>query len=198
MIQTVGPTEHLSFYKIVVIGDSNVGKNALLARFVDEEYDYRQFQVTIGIELKWAVVDHGGEKIKLEFWGPAGTHRDPNTVAQCCPGADGVVLVYDITDRQSFENIGVWLKDIQKDLPENAERMLVTMLLGNKCDMEEKRIISQKDGEGRARQLGCRFKEVSAKHHINVKAALDELVAAILERRKGRTGSSTCQRCSVS
>ncbi|KAM6139244.1 ras-related protein Rab-10 isoform 2-T2 [Phoenicopterus ruber ruber] len=129
-------------FKLLLIGDSGVGKTCVLFRFSDDAFN-TTFISTIGIDFKIKTVELQGKKIKLQIWDTAGQERFHTITTSYYRGAMGIMLVYDITNAKSFENISKWLRNIDEHANEDVERML----LGNKCDMEDKRVVPKAKGE---------------------------------------------------
>ncbi|XP_071490630.1 ras-related protein Rab-10-like isoform X2 [Diadema antillarum] len=129
-------------FKLLLIGDSGVGKTCLLFRFSDDTFS-TTFISTIGIDFKIKTVELNGKKIKLQIWDTAGQERFHTITTSYYRGAMGIMLVYDITQEKTFDNIAKWLRNIQEHANEDVEKML----LGNKCDMEDKRMINKDRGE---------------------------------------------------
>ncbi|KAK2511987.1 Rab10 [Columba guinea] len=131
-----------------------------------------------GIDFKIKTVELQGKKIKLQIWDTAGQERFHTITTSYYRGAMGIMLVYDITNAKSFENISKWLRNIDEHANEDVERML----LGNKCDMEDKRVVPRAKGEQIAREHGIRFFETSAKANINIEKAFLTLAEDILRK----------------
>uniref|UniRef100_A0A8C4R2I4 RAB10, member RAS oncogene family n=1 Tax=Eptatretus burgeri TaxID=7764 RepID=A0A8C4R2I4_EPTBU len=164
-------------FKLLLIGDSGVGKTCILFRFSDDAFN-TTFISTIGIDFKIKTVELGGKKIKLQIWDTAGQERFHTITTSYYRGAMGILLVYDITNSKSFENISKWLRNIDEHASEDVERML----LANKCDMEEKRMVSREKGEQIAREHGIRFYETSAKANVSIEKAFLTLAEDILKK----------------
>lgn len=164
-------------FKLLLIGDSGVGKTCILYRFSDDAFN-TTFISTIGIDFKIKTIDLGGKKIKLQIWDTAGQERFHTITTSYYRGAMGIMLVYDITNPKSFDNIAKWLRNIDEHANEDVEKMI----LGNKCDMSDKRMISRERGESIAKEHGVRFLETSAKSNINIDKAFYTLAEAILEK----------------
>uniref|UniRef100_A0A3B1JZG1 small monomeric GTPase n=1 Tax=Astyanax mexicanus TaxID=7994 RepID=A0A3B1JZG1_ASTMX len=130
------------------------------------------------IDFKIKTVELQGKKIKLQIWDTAGQERFHTITTSYYRGAMGIMLVYDISNAKSFENISKWLRNIDEHANEDVERML----LGNKCDMEDKRIVPKAKGEQIAREHGIRFFETSAKANINIEKAFLTLAEDILRK----------------
>ncbi|XP_048476335.1 ras-related protein Rab-13-like [Rhincodon typus] len=170
-------------FKLLLIGDSGVGKTCLIIRFADDNFNSTYIS-TIGIDFKIKTVDVGGKKIKLQVWDTAGQERFKTITTAYYRGAMGIILVYDITDEKSFENIQNWMKSIK----ENASATVERMLLGNKCDMENKRKVPKDKAEKLAKDHGIRFFETSAKSSLNVEEAFRSLAHDILIKTSKKSG----------
>ncbi|XP_016356326.1 ras-related protein Rab-13-like isoform X2 [Sinocyclocheilus anshuiensis] len=129
-------------FKLLLIGDSGVGKTCLIIRFAEDNFNSTYIS-TIGIDFKVKTIEFEGKKVKLQVWDTAGQERFKTITTAYYRGAMGIILVYDITDEKSFENIQNWMKSIK----ENASVGVSQMLLGNKCDIEAKRKVSKEIGE---------------------------------------------------
>ncbi|XP_071837934.1 ras-related protein Rab-10-like [Apostichopus japonicus] len=173
-------------FKLLLIGDSGVGKTCILFRFSDDTFN-TTFISTIGIDFKIKTVELQGKKIKLQIWDTAGQERFHTITTSYYRGAMGIMLVYDITQEKTFENIAKWLRNIQEHANEDVEKML----LGNKCDMEDKRMISKERGETIAKENGIKFMETSAKSNINVETAFMTLAEDILKKYPQKDASSS-------
>ena len=117
-----------------------------------------------------------GKKVKLQIWDTAGQERFKNITASYYRGGNGVLLIYDITDRESFENLNCWLIEIEK----NASKNIKILLLGNNCDLEDKREVSYQEGKDFALKNNLLFLEASAKNNINIKEAFELLVEELI------------------
>jgi len=124
-------------------------------------------------------IELNGKKIKLQIWDTAGQERFYTITSTYYRGAMGIMLVYDITDGKSFDSIGKWLRNID----ENANEDVVRMIMGNKCDMEDKRVIPTERGQEVAKHHGIPFIETSAKTNINITRAFHDITSKILEKQ---------------
>lgn len=163
-------------FKILIIGDSSVGKSNILLRFSDNIF-HDTFLPTIGVDFKIRNVSVGDQTIKLNIWDTAGQERFKTITATYYKGAHGIILVYDITDRNSFDNINNWLNEIKK----HAGPSVVKYLVGNKCDLEEERVVSKKEAKEFADNLGISWMETSAKERINIDDSFMGLTKEIYE-----------------
>lgn len=170
-------------FKLLLIGDSGVGKTCLLFRFSDDAFN-TTFISTIGIDFKIKTIELGGKRIKLQIWDTAGQERFHTITTSYYRGAMGIMLVYDITSAKTFDNITKWLRNIDEHANEDVEKMI----LGNKCDMADKRQVPRQKGEEIAHQHSVPFLETSAKSNINVEKAFLDLTQAILNKTPNREG----------
>ena len=163
--------------KLLLVGDSGVGKSCLLLRFVEDKFN-PSFITTIGIDFKIRTIDSKGKKIKLQVWDTAGQERFRTITTAYYRGAMGIVLIYDVTDARSFENVQNWFQTVSQHANEEAQIFLV----GNKCDDEENRQVSREQGEELAQKLQIPFLEASAKTNQNVESIFYELAGIIQEK----------------
>ncbi|ODM91234.1 Ras-related protein Rab-10 [Orchesella cincta] len=173
-------------FKLLLIGDSGVGKTCILFRFSDDAFN-TTFISTIGIDFKIKTIELKGKKIKLQIWDTAGQERFHTITTSYYRGAMGIMLVYDITNLKSFENIAKWLRNIDEHANEDVEKMI----LGNKCDMDDNRQVPKERGDAIAQEHGIKFMETSAKNNINIDRAFHELAEAILNKTSRETSSSS-------
>nr|CCF17540.1 RabE GTPase protein [Micrasterias denticulata] len=152
--------------KLLLIGDSSVGKSSLLLRFAEDSFS-QTFISTIGVDFKTRTIDIDGEQVKLSIWDTAGQERFRTITAAYYRGANGIVLVYDITSESSFNSIRGWIRNIEEHASENVCKILV----GNKADMEDRRVVSKEQGQALANEFRIKFFETSAKADINVEEA---------------------------
>nr|XP_022309352.1 ras-related protein Rab-8A-like isoform X2 [Crassostrea virginica] len=169
-----GEAEHVIRVKLMLIGDTAVGKTSILVRFIKEVFD-PIFITTIGIDFKIRTIELDGKKIKLQIWDTAGQERFRTITTAYYRGAMGIMLVYDITNEKSFENIRNWIRNIEEHASQDVDKMI----LGNKCDMNDKRVVSKEKGESLAIEHGIKFMETSAKASINVEEAFFTLARDI-------------------
>ncbi|ONK56709.1 uncharacterized protein A4U43_C10F11920 [Asparagus officinalis] len=164
-------------FKVLMIGDSGVGKSSLLLRFTADSFE--DLSPTIGVDFKVKMVTIGGKKLKLAIWDTAGQERFRTLTSSYYRGAQGIIMVYDVTRRDTFTNLSdIWAKEI--DLY-STNQDCIKMLVGNKVDKESERVVTKKEGVEFARQYGCLFLECSAKTRVNVEQCFEELVLKILD-----------------
>ena len=128
-----------------------------------------------------------GKKIKLQIWDTAGQERFKNIISSYYRGANGIFLVYDITDKESFEDLNKWLVDIEK----HANKNVCKYLIGNKCHLEDKRIVSYKEGEDFAIKNGMKFVETSEKNNINIIKTLESITKDMLNIASNKDSSAS-------
>ncbi|KAI4343211.1 hypothetical protein MLD38_027740 [Melastoma candidum] len=168
-----GQTEDYLF-KIVLIGDSAVGKSNLLARFARDEF-YPNSKSTIGVEFQTQKMDIDGKGIKAQIWDTAGQERFRAVTSAYYRGAVGALLVYDISRRQTFESIGRWLNELHI----HSDMNVVTVLVGNKMDLKDTREVTTAEAKSVAEEQGLFFIETSALDSSNVVAAFKMVVEEI-------------------
>lgn len=149
----------------------------MLLRFCDDSFT-PTFITTIGIDFKIRTVDLDGKRIKLQIWDTAGQERFRTITTAYYRGAMGILLVYDVTDERSFNNIRNWIRNTEQFASEDVNRILI----GNKADVEGKRVVSREQGEQLASEFGIRFMETSAKSNLNVTEAFISIAKDIKER----------------
>jgi len=175
-ISTMNP-EYDYLFKLLLIGDSGVGKSCLLLRFADDTYT-ESYISTIGVDFKIRTIDLDGKTIKLQIWDTAGQERFRTITSSYYRGAHGIIVVYDCTDLESFNNLKQWLEEIDRYACENVNKLLV----GNKCDLTLKKVVDQQTAKEYADQLGIPFLETSAKSAMNVEQAFMTMATEIKNR----------------
>ena len=172
----MGDENYDFIFKVLLLGNSDVGKSSLLLRYVDSVWS-DTFVPTIGVDFKVKTIDIGGKKVKLQIWDTAGQERFRTVVSTYFRGAHGIFLIYDITNRDSFKNLENWLIEIEKNASENVLKILI----GNKNDLEDERDISPDEGKAFANRNGMQFIETSAKMNTNVNEAFETLGKLMIE-----------------
>eukprot|EP00164_Ancoracysta_twista_P000139 GFYU01000204.1.p1 GENE.GFYU01000204.1~~GFYU01000204.1.p1 ORF type:complete len:203 (-),score=78.03 GFYU01000204.1:438-1046(-) len=169
--------EYDYLFKLLLIGDSGVGKSCLLLRFADDTYT-ESYISTIGVDFKIRTIDLEGKTIKLQIWDTAGQERFRTITSSYYRGAHGIIVVYDVTDQESFNNVRQWLHEIDRYACENVNKLLV----GNKSDLTTKRVVEYNTAKEFADSLGIPFLETSAKQSTNVEAAFMKMAGEIKNR----------------
>ncbi|KAF5750435.1 Ras-related protein RABC2a [Tripterygium wilfordii] len=166
-----------SSFKILLIGDSGVGKSSLLASFISTYV--KDLPPTIGMDIKIKLLTVGDKKLKLTIWDTAGQERYRTLTSSYYRDAHGIILVYDVTRRETFTNLSdFWAKEV--DLY-STDQNCVKMLVGNKIDKDSEKAVSREEGMALAKELGCLFLESSAKTRENVERCFQEVALKILE-----------------
>lgn len=174
--------------KLLLIGDSGVGKSCLLLRFSDDSFT-TSFITTIGIDFKIKTIELDGKRIKLQIWDTAGQERFRTITTAYYRGAMGILLVYDVTDDQSFQNIRNWIRNIEQHAADNVDKILI----GNKCDMESAKAVTKAQGQALADEYSIKFFETSAKNNINVTEAFTSIATDIKKRLMDNPNATTPQ-----
>ena len=178
-------------FKILTIGESGVGKTCILRRFVENKF-LKTHLATIGIDFRTKVIHVCGKDIKLKIWDTAGQERYHNITTQIFKGSDGIILVYDVNEEITFSKIRDWIEQIKSNICENE---ITLVLVGNKCDIEQ-RVISKEQGQEMADSLKINYFETSALNGTGINEAFEGLTKEIMKKKKvinsdGRTISLT-------
>jgi Ras-related protein Rab-11A len=161
-------------FKVVLIGDSGVGKSNLLSRFTRNEFNLES-KSTIGVEFATRSIQVDGKTIKAQIWDTAGQERYRAITSAYYRGAVGALLVYDITKSVSFENVERWLKELR----DHADSNIVIMLVGNKSDLRHLRSVNTEDAQAYCEKEGLSFIETSALESTNVEKAFHQILTEI-------------------
>ena len=161
--------------KLVLIGDSGVGKTNILSRYNNNEFSLAT-QPTVGVEFGNKIIKKENKSIKLQLWDTAGQERYKAITNAFYKGSKGAFVVYDITRKTSFLNIDKWIGELKT----NGSEDILIILVGNKSDLEDKREVSTDEGEKKAKQYGIAFCETSALQGKNIEYAFNILIDEIL------------------
>jgi len=161
-------------FKCVIIGDSGVGKSNLLSRFTRDEFS-KDSKSTIGVEFATRQIEHDGKTIEAQVWDTAGQERYRAVTAAYYRGAIGALLVYDVTNRESFEHCERWLRELRA----HADPSIVAMLVGNKCDLRHLKAVDVEDAKDFAEDNNLAFIETSALDATNVDLAFETILIEI-------------------
>ncbi|GAA5885422.1 hypothetical protein JCM3774_005223 [Rhodotorula dairenensis] len=175
-------TEYDLLFKLLLIGDSGVGKSCLLLRFADDTYT-ESYISTIGVDFKIRTIELEGKTVKLQIWDTAGQERFRTITSSYYRGAHGIIVVYDVTDQDTFANVKQWLQEIDRYACEGVNKLLV----GNKSDLTSKKVVDYAVAKEFADQIGVSLLETSAKNATNVEQAFLTMAKQI----KDRTAAST-------
>ncbi|CAD8147363.1 unnamed protein product (macronuclear) [Paramecium tetraurelia] len=191
-MQNKESTEYDHLFKLLLIGTSGVGKSCMLMRYVDNNFT-NNFYNTIGVDFKIKSIFLENKNIKLQIWDTAGQDRFRTITCSYYRGAHGIIIVYDITDRESFDSVKMWMSEIDKYAQEDVIRMLV----GNKCDMDDKRAVSYEEGEALAKQLKLQFIETSAKLSTNIEQSFLTIAKNVLEKSQNSIKAESGQNMKI-
>ena len=162
-------------YKVLLLGDSSVGKTCFLMKYTDKTFQDIHM-ATIGLDYRLKSMKlKSGKNIKLQIWDTAGQDRFRAITKNYYKGSHGIILIYDVTNVQTFENVKQWVSQIR----EEASANVIIYIAGNKIDMEEERKVNKEEGEKLAEELGFPFVETSAKSGININETFEDLVERI-------------------
>jgi len=163
--------------RLLTIGDSGAGKSSLLLRYTQNEFTV-EYMPTIGIDFRLKTIDVKGRTVKVQVWDTTGQERFRTITHNYYRGAHGIALVYDVTQEGSFTNIRKWIQDVRT----YAEDSVNIVLIGNKCDLDAKRVVEKTRGQELADEYAIQFFETSAKADLNVQDAFTSLVNSVCGR----------------
>ncbi|KAF8621940.1 hypothetical protein AX15_007375 [Amanita polypyramis BW_CC] len=199
----VPPQQQPINVKLLLIGNASVGKSSLLLRFSDEQWlPEDEASATIGVDFRVHKMDVNGKKVKLSIWDTAGQERFRTITSSYYRGAQGVILVYDVTSRETFDALPRWYAELDTYI----STPVIKILVGNKVDKEYSRQVATSEGEAYAKKMDSLFVEASAKTAVGVKETFKEVVQKILETKelweggasdgggRGRTGTQKTDR----
>jgi len=166
-------------FKLVLIGDSSVGKSCLLLRFADNSFT-ESYISTIGVDFRFRTVKIEDKTVKLQIWDTAGQERFRTITSAYYRGADGIIMVYDITRRDSFDHVQDWLNEVNRYAKRETCKKL---LIGNKCDSVGDRLVTLEEGKAYADNLKVPFYETSAKSGTMVEEAFLEIAKILIETK---------------
>ncbi|KAL9240080.1 hypothetical protein vseg_014340 [Gypsophila vaccaria] len=161
-------------FKIVIIGDSGVGKSNLLSRYSRNEFSLHS-KATIGVEFQTQSIELDGKEVRAQIWDTAGQERFRAVTSAYYRGAVGALIVYDITRGTTFDSVSRWLDELNT----HSDTTVAKMLVGNKYDLDDIRAVSVEDGKKLAEEHGLFFMETSAKDSTNVKTAFEMVIKEI-------------------
>ncbi|XP_033748093.1 ras-related protein Rab-35-like [Pecten maximus] len=170
--------EYDHLFKLLIIGDSGVGKSSLLLRFSDNTFS-GTYITTIGVDFKIRTVDVNGEKVKLQIWDTAGQERFRTITSTYYRGTHGVIVVYDVSSGESFANVKRWLHEIDQNCD-----VVNRILVGNKDDDPDRKVVLTQDAQRFAEQMGIQLFETSAKENINVEEMFIGITKLVLVTKK--------------
>ena len=185
-IEEVGSQEKEDYkLKVVIIGDSGVGKTNLIKRFVSDTFSENS-KATVGVEFLSKTYKINDHIFKIELWDTAGQERYKSITSVYYKGSKGALLVYDITSQITFDNIGKWITEIR----DKTSKDITLMMVGNKMDLSQYREVSNEQALNKAKTLGIPIMETSALDSTNVKEAFYDLLKEMYKDMKNKIKSS--------
>ena len=162
--------------KIIILGNSSVGKTSFITKYIDDEF-FSDYITTLGVDSRQKKITlQNGKEARLKIFDTAGQERFKALSTNFIKKAEGIVLLYDISNKVSFEEISNWMETIK----ENGRDSVSVILVGNKCDLsDDKRQVSKNEGQERADKYNLQFFETSCREGINVNEVFDKLVEDI-------------------
>lgn len=171
---TAANANPLAKYKLVFLGDQAVGKTSIITRFMYDKFD-NLYQATIGIDFLSKTMYLEDRTVRLQLWDTAGQERFRSLIPSYIRDSSVAVVVYDVTNRQSFMNTSKWIQDVRTERGSDV----IIFLVGNKTDQVDKRQVSIEEGDTKAREFNVNFIETSAKAGFNIKALFRKIAAAL-------------------
>ena len=169
--------EYDMMVKVIIIGDSGVGKTNIMSKFLKNKF-MEESKATVGVEFGSKLFDLNGHKIKAQIWDTAGQEKYKSITGAYFKGSKGALIVYDITQKNTFESLEKWVNDLKSA----GDPKITIILIGNKSDLEENRQVSKEQGEEKAKSFGCAFLETSALSGDNIDKAFNMMVKEIFEK----------------
>ena len=161
-------------YKVLLLGDSTVGKTCILLKYTDKIFQ-ETHMMTIGLDYRLKTMTlQSGKEVKLQIWDTAGQDRFRSITKNYYKGSHGIILIYYVTSLKTFENVKSWVSQIHEEISDKV----VIYLVGNKIDMDDERKVQTEEGQKLAEELGVPFVETSAKSGVNI----DNIFSDITER----------------
>uniref|UniRef100_A0A8C6U323 Ras-related protein Rab-15 n=1 Tax=Neogobius melanostomus TaxID=47308 RepID=A0A8C6U323_9GOBI len=166
-------------FRLLMFGDSGVGKTSMLRRFTESEFESSHIS-TIGVDFKMKTLEIDGVQVRVQIWDTAGQERYQTITKQYYRRAQGIIFVYDITNASSFQRISKWVGDVDEFSPHRVQRILV----GNKTDEKPNRQVSQEQGKTLAKSYGMDFFETSASANTNITESFTRVTELVLQAHK--------------
>ena len=163
-------------FKIIIIGDMSSGKTNILLRYISNKFEAHS-QPTVGVEMAGKDLKINEDIVKAQIWDTAGQEKYDSLITSYYKGAKGVLIVYDITQKSTFDKIESYMNKLK----EYNDKNISVILVGNKCDLEDNREVLKEDGEELAKKLNIQFMEVSAKTGENIEKLFQTLIEEVYE-----------------
>ena len=164
-------------FKLIIVGDTNVGKTNIMSKYIKNQFDFNS-KSTIGVEFGTKIKTVEKKKIKAQIWDTAGQERYKSITSAYYKGAKGAFVVYDITNKFTFDSVDKWVQDLYSF----GDKDLTLLLVGNKSDLEDKRQVNKENIEEKAKSFGLGFIETSAYSGDNIDQAFDIMLKEVYKR----------------
>ena len=172
-------------FKILTLGDSSVGKTSFILKFIEDKFSLN-YVATIGLDYKHKKINlSSGETVGLRIFDTAGQERFKSISLNFIKNANGILLIYDISNKETFDSVKGWMSSIKNAANENISIVLV----GNKCDLEEKREVTNEEGKEKANAYNVPFFETSCKEGINISETFQKLAEEIIKNKGNDIGN---------
>ena len=164
-------------FKVVLVGDSFVGKTNIMSKYLKNEF-HEDSKATVGVEFGSRQFNIDGHVIKAQIWDTAGQERYKAITSAYYKGAKGAFIVYDITRKESFDNVTKWAEQLKS----SADKNLTIIIIGNKVDLEDQRQIKAEEGQNKANELESAFIETSASSGTNLDKAFEMMINEVYKK----------------
>lgn len=176
---------HDHLFKLLIVGESGVGKTCMLLRFADNSFE-ENFLSTIGVDFKVREIDVDDKHVKLQIWDSAGQERFRNITTSYYRNCGGIIIVYDITRHDTFAKVSEWIDDVRK-----YTNNVPLLLVGNKADLVEKRAVTEQEAKELADRYGLVLLETSAKTALNIEDAFKQISRQLIKEAASKPKSDT-------
>jgi small GTP-binding protein len=167
-------------FKLLIVGESGVGKTCILLRFADDSFE-DTFLSTIGVDFKVKEILVENKKVKLQIWDSAGQERFRNITMSYYRNCSGIIVVYDVTSHDTFEKVTEWISEVRRYVP-----TVPLVVVGNKCDLVDKRRVTYEEGQELAKSLGLILLETSAKTNQNIEDAFQQVAVQLIKEAENK------------
>jgi len=168
--------EYDYLFKIVLIGDAGVGKSTMLRKYTDDTY-CEGYISTIGVDFKIKTINIDDKIVKLQIWDTAGQERFRTITSSYYRGAHGIIIAFDITDRESFDNIILWINEIDRY---SNDQNILRIIVGCKADLSSQRVVTYTSAKEFAESHGILYMEISSKNTINITETFNLMATNII------------------
>ena len=169
--------EYDYLFKLIIVGDTNVGKTNIMSKYIRDQFNINS-KSTIGVEFGTKILTIDNKRIKAQIWDTAGQERYKSITSAYYKGAKGAFIVYDITNKFTFDSVDKWIQDLHS----YGDKNMILLLIGNKSDLEDKRQITKEIGEEKAKSFSLGFIETSALSGDNIDQAFDIMLKEVLKK----------------